>query len=78
MELPSERLVDALSLTRERVRVWVSAPLLDTRTHWRRRRVWIRGAFGKPACTLSRKLNGRGARRQREGINRIIARQLDA
>ena len=27
MELPSEKLIDALSLTRERVRVWVSENL---------------------------------------------------
>jgi hypothetical protein len=30
MKLPNEELMDALSLTRERVRVWVSAPLRDT------------------------------------------------
>src|SRR5260370_35954312 len=68
MELLSDDLMDALSLTRERVGVCVSGPLPDTRTHWRRRRIWIRGAFGRPACTLSptlsRKLNGRGARRR--------------
>jgi antitoxin YefM len=27
--------------------------LPDTRTHWRRRRIWIRGDFGRPGCTLS-------------------------
>jgi hypothetical protein len=53
MELPSEDLMDALSLTRKRVGVWVSGPLPETRTHWRRRRNWIPGAFGRPACTLS-------------------------
>ena len=41
--------MDVFSLTRERVRVWVSGPLPDTRTQWRRRRIWIRGAFGRPA-----------------------------
>ena len=45
--------MDALSLTRERVRVWVCGPLPDTRTHWRRRRILISGDFSRPACTLS-------------------------
>src|SRR6266567_853277 len=72
--------LDALSLTRacpersrrrvegERVRVWVCATLPDTRMHWRRRRILIRGDFAGPTCTLSptlsRKLNGRGTTRQ--------------
>ncbi len=59
--------MDALSLTRERVGVWVSEALPDTRTHWCSRRIWIRGDFGRPGCTLSpalsRKLNGRGSKR---------------
>src|SRR5260370_2606220 len=90
MALLSEDLMDALSLTRacpersrrrvegERVGVWVSAPLPDTRTHWRRRK-WIRGAFGRPACTLSptlsRKLNGRGAGRT-HALNRARSWRL--
>jgi hypothetical protein len=71
--------MDALSLTRERVRVWVAGPLADTRTHWRRRTIWTRGDFGKPACTLSltlsRKLNGRGTRRG-HALNCDISRRL--
>jgi hypothetical protein len=51
--IASEDFLDALSLTRERVGVWVSGPLPDTRTHWRRRRLLTRGDFGRPACTLS-------------------------
>ena len=58
-KLPGEDLMDALSLTRERVGVgFRSVP--DTR-------ILIREAFGRSACTvsptLSRKLNGREARR---------------
>jgi hypothetical protein len=53
MKLPSEHLIDALSLTRERVRVWVAWPLPDTRTRWRRRRIWKPGDFSRPACTLA-------------------------
>ena len=46
--------MDALSLTtRERVGVWVSGPLPDTPTHWRRMRILIRGDFSRPVCTLS-------------------------
>jgi hypothetical protein len=59
MKLPNEELMDALSLTRERVRVWVSAPLRDTPAHWRRRRILIRGDFSRPACTLSPTLSRR-------------------
>ena len=51
---------DTLSLTRERVRVWVSGPLPYTRTHWRTRRIWRRGACGKLVRALSRELDGRG------------------
>src|SRR6266478_292026 len=40
--------MDALSLTRERVRVWVCATLPNTRMHWRRRRILIRGDFAGP------------------------------
>jgi hypothetical protein len=65
--------MDALSLTRERVRVWVCAPLPDTRMHWRRRRILTPGDLSRPACTLSptlsRKLNARGARRS-HALNR--------
>jgi hypothetical protein len=57
MKLPSEDLVDALSLTRERVRVWVSAPLPDTRTHWRRGTICVRGPFSRLACTLTHTLS---------------------
>jgi hypothetical protein len=52
--------MDALSLTRERVMVWVGAPLQDTGTHWRRRRILIRGDFSRPACTLSPTLSRTG------------------
>jgi hypothetical protein len=38
IELLSEELMDALSMTREKVRVWV-APLPDTQTYWRRRTI---------------------------------------
>jgi len=47
MKLPREDLMDALSLARERVRVWVYAPLPDTPTHWRRRTIWLRGVFSR-------------------------------
>jgi hypothetical protein len=44
--------------------VWVSGPPPDTPTHWRRRRILIRGDFSRPACTLSptlsRNLTGEG------------------
>src|SRR6516165_4134555 len=50
MELPCKDLMDVLSLTRERVRVWVSAPLPVTPTHWRRSTILIRGiSAGPPA-----------------------------
>ena len=51
--IADEHFLDALSLTRERVGVWVAGPLPDTPTHWRRRRILIRGDFSRPACTLS-------------------------
>ena len=58
--------MDTLSLTRERVRVWVCAPLPNTRKHWRRRRILLSGDFSRPSCTLSptlsRNLTGEGAR----------------
>jgi hypothetical protein len=39
--MPADDLTDALSLTRERVRVWVAGTLQDTQTHWRTRTICI-------------------------------------
>src|SRR5712691_5027602 len=44
------RTLYALSLTRERVRVWVSGPLPDALKHWRRRRILIRDDLAGPSA----------------------------
>jgi hypothetical protein len=45
--ITGEDLMDALSLTRERVGVWVSGPLPDTHTHWRTTRILIAEGSGE-------------------------------
>src|SRR6266568_669123 len=64
MKLLSEDRMDALSLNRERIRVWVGAPLPDRRTHWRRGKILIRGDLSRSACTLSPTLS-RKTKRER-------------
>jgi hypothetical protein len=70
--------MDALSLTRERVRervrVRVCAPLPHTRTHWRRRRILTSGDFSRPVCILSPTLS-RNFLRERVGVRVFCPRR---